>query len=150
MSLEADVKAKLAADVGMGKIATLLTGGIYTFDDTGREGISTRTTPGAFANGLLKPCVVVKCRAQIYDGGPRDVGLASYRAVVELWFYDDGDTGYTTIEAAQARAFVILDNYPIGTHSYVVRWLSNTIKDRDPELGNAAMLRTDYEVRGMI
>lgn len=152
MSIEDDIKATLNGDTGAGGVKTLLTGGIYTYGETGRLGVSRVTTPDAFdaTTGALKPCCVVKTRAQMPDGGARDVGVASYRTVVELWFYDDTDASYATLRAARDRAFALLDETMIGTNKVIPRWIGNIIENaRDEELNRALLLRADYDVRGM-
>jgi hypothetical protein len=151
-ALETAVKAKLEADTGAGGVKTLLTGGLYTFVGTGRNGISRQTTSAAFdaTTGILKPCCVVKERALNPDGGARDTGVASYRTVVELWFYDDSDAASTTIASAAARAFDVLDGVMIGDTKWIPRWMGNPVQnERDRALDNALVLRSDYDVRGL-
>lgn len=151
-ALEDAVKAKLVADAGAGGVKTLLTGGLFTFDETGRNGISRQSTAGAFdaTTGVLKPCCVVKQRAMVPDGGARDVGVASYRSVVELWFYDDSDATTDTIYSAAARAFAVLDDVMIGDTKWIPRWIGNPVhNERDRALDNALVMRSDYDVRGL-
>jgi hypothetical protein len=150
-----DVATLLEADGGAGGVATLLTGGIYTYEETKRLGISRDNTPSAFntTTGLLKPCCIVKARAQTADGGISDdpEQSVSYVQVLELWFYDDGDAGFSTIEAARDRAFVVLHGQTVGASNLIPRWVGNPIIDaRDAQLDYAAMLRTDYNVNGLV
>jgi hypothetical protein len=151
MTIADDIKAVLVADTGAGGVNTLLTGGIYTYEDTGRLGINRDSASSAFdsTTGLLKPCCVVKERSQIGDSGIRDVAVASYREVVELWFYNDGNATYDTLESARDRAFLLLDGLMIGGDKRVPLWMGNVLKDRDGALNNAVMLRADYDVRGI-
>lgn len=148
MSFADAIKAILVADSGAGGVNTLLTGGIYTYSESGRLGPNRDATPSAFdsTTGLLKPCCVVKDRSAIPDGGASDDAqhLSSYRQVEELWFYDDGDAGYATIQAAMIRAFTLLH----GQHvSYAqAHWAGNVIDQRDPALDYAAVSRSDFAI----
>jgi len=153
MSIADDCATVLEADNGAGGVATLLTGGIYTFAETGELGISRDTTPNAFnaTTGLLKPCCVIRVRGQNYDNGPRDIGVASYRQVVELWFYNDRSATYATIESARTRCIALLDEKMLGTSKQILRWSANPINDaQDPALDNARMIRADYDTRGLL
>lgn len=153
MSHASDIVTVLDADSGVGGAATLLTGGIYTFDETGRLGINRDDTPTAFdgTTGLLKPCAVVKTRAKIHDGGIHDdqTQEMSYRQVVEIWLYADGNAGYSTLESAQARIFTLLNGKRIN--GALVRWVNDIEDERAPDgvLDNASLIRDDYEVHYM-
>ena len=153
MSLEDDVKTLLAADVGTGKFATLMTGGIYTYESTDQLGLSrdNTTTAAAFdtTTGRIKPACVVKMRIRSRDGGPREPGSASYRQVVELWVYDDRAQDYDVIDAAQARAFALLDEKAVGTTKRTLRWIGEFLRTRDPDL-DALVTRHDWDVRGQL
>lgn len=153
MTIVDNVVTALEADSGVGGVATLLTGGIYTYSETGRLGIDRDATPSAFnaTTGLIKPCCVVKSRGLNPDNGVQDDATQniSGRQVIELWFYADGDAGFGTLFSARDRAFVVLHGKRIG--SYVPRWAGNPIEDsRDAGLDYAAMMRADYEVRAVI
>lgn len=154
MNVESVVLAALKADAGAGGFKTLLTGGVYAFVDTGRLGINRKGTPDAFdADGLLKPCAVVKARGAVPDGGADDDGaqVASYRQVVEIWLYADGDDALTTIEAAQKRAFTVLHGKMIGSDKVIAHWAGNYFGgERDASLDFALVLRCDYAVRAMV
>lgn len=149
MSADADFRTILAADTGTGGVATLLTGGIYTYEQTGRLGINRNGTPSAFSTttGLLKPCAVIKPRAKVPDGEIVSLGsqLASYRQVVEVWLYNDGDVGYTVIDQAVARVYKLLHAKRAGNRP--VRW-QNTIErpPRDDTLNYACVARVDFLV----
>jgi hypothetical protein len=151
MSHASDAVAVLDADSGGSGVATLLTGGIYTFDETGRLGINRNNTPSAFdaTTGLLKPCALVKDRGQVPDGGVADDGTqqVSYRQIVEVWLYDDGDATRTALDSAKARIFTLLAGKYIG--GALFRWADNPLDDRAPDelLDNAQLQITAYEVR---
>jgi hypothetical protein len=144
MSHEDDIKTALAADV---TLAAILTGGFFTFDDTGREGLSRTGTPTAFAStGLLKPCCVVKQRSVTSDFRMVDEGgqIMSYAAVVEIWLYNDGDSAITALENASNRIYTLLQD--TRTTGAKCRWIFSMENERAPELENANLWRDDYEV----
>jgi hypothetical protein len=149
MTIADDVKTVLTA---VSSISTALTGGLHTYEETGRLGLNRDTVSAAWdsTSGLLKPCLVIKERATTGDGGIRDIGVASYRRVVELWFYNDGDETYDALETVQSTAFTTLDEQMIGTTKWILRWIADPIKDKDPALDNALVLRSDYELRSTL
>lgn len=151
MSITDDFKAALVADAGAGGVKTLLTGGIYTYADTGRLGIGEHSTPAAFdgTTHKLKPCAVIKARPQVPDGGIADDDLqeVSFRQVVEVWLYNDGNAGYSTLEAVQARLLTVLHGKTIGGR--LVRWQYSMAQEREDMLTEACMTRTDFETFGV-
>jgi hypothetical protein len=148
--LEDDVKAVLDADTGVGGAQALLTGGIYTWEELGGNGLNKKSHPDAWTGTVLNPVCVVKGRG-LTGSGPRDIASAGYGQVLELWFYDDRDADYTTIRAAALRAFTLLDHQFVGDDSLVLRWASRPIRSmRAQELNDAIMLRDDYNVRGRL
>ena len=154
MTFMDDIKTVLVADTGAGGVATLCTGGIFTYAQTGRNGITRlmASAPYDGTTGLLKPCCLVKGREMVPDGGIDDdiTQDVSYRQVVELWFYDDGDNAYTTIESARSRAKVLLHGKMIGTSKFIPHWVGEILtQQRDEALENALMIRSDYAIRAI-
>jgi hypothetical protein len=154
MTFMDDIKAVLVADTGAGGVATLCTGGIFTYAQTGRNGITRVMSSAPFdaTTGLLKPCCLVKGREEVPDGGMDDdqTQEVSYRQVVELWFYDDGDRAYTTIESARTRAKVLLHGQMIGSSKFIPHWAGNILtQQRDEALDNALMIRSDFAIRAI-
>lgn len=150
MTFADSVAAVMKADTGAGGVATLLTGGIYTYTETGGFGISPTSTPSAFnAKGILLPCAVVKDRDQVPDNGPKDdcTQVKSYRQVVEIWLYDDRAAGFAAITTVRSRVFVLLDGKRVS--SCLFRWINNVLSKRDPVLKNAVFERADYETRAL-
>ncbi len=149
MSAEDDVKTILAADA---TLSALLTGGVLTFDETGRQGLSRGGTPAVFdaTTGLLMPCAVVKARARMADGAIVDEAgqETSTRQVVEVWVYQDGDAGYSAIDTALARVYTLLHAKHVGDAA--VLWAGNTVvRERDPALENASVGRGDYALHAI-
>ena len=67
---------------------------IYTYEETGRQGIGQTSTPNAFTDTKpyrLKPSMVIRQRSGVPDGDINDAEEQhqSYRAVVEVWLYSD-------------------------------------------------------------
>jgi hypothetical protein len=149
MSFETTIKALLAAD---GTLGATLTGGVYAYSaDTRRLGITRDMSPSPFdpSTGFLRPCALVKARDQIPAGGLRDSDqqYASLRQVVEVWLYNDGDAGYTTLETARAQIYKDLEDVGL-VGGGIVSWINDLNNIRDPELDLAAALRIDFVVNG--
>jgi hypothetical protein len=149
MTIADDVKTTLVA---VGAINTALTGGIHTYEETGRLGLNRDTVGAAFdtTTGLIKPCCVIKERAQVGDGIIRDIAVASHRRVVEIWLYNDGDETYDTLITVRGLVLTALDLQMIGSSNRILRWFANPLKDKDPALDNALVLRSDYAEHGLI
>jgi hypothetical protein len=154
---ESDVRNVLVADSGAGGINTLATGGIYAFSlptgsgGTGRLGISREATPSAFdsTTGKLKPTVLVKFRDAIPDGRLFDPKLrhASYRQICEVWLYDDGDNGFTTIESMKVRLYALLQGH-ILPGAPPLEWQFAILNQHTREpFGLSCLGREDYEIR---
>lgn len=128
-------------------LTSILTGGIITFNDTGRNGIGTQSTPTLYDGIFLKPCAMVKLRSISARNDLRDVGenVQAASGVIEIWFYDDGDNGYEDIIDAQSIVYSILPRqYIIGAGR--LRWTNDIQNIRDNTLDNAAVVRSDYRL----
>lgn len=150
MSHAAEVAAVLEADTGGGGVDTLLTGGIYTWIETGRNGITRTSTPDVYvdADNLpdIQPCAVVKDRAmrpdgQIIDEVDQD---ASYTQIVEIWLYNDSSADFSTLETVANRIYQLLQFQQVGDGWY--QWVNQVMDERGIALENAVMLRADYQV----
>jgi hypothetical protein len=148
MSLASLIKTVLEADNGVGGVDTLLTGGIYTFRELDRHGISRTGLADAFdADGILQPCLVIRQRSEFQTAQVADEGqqLKSTAQSVELYFYDDGDTGYSTIDTARTRTYTVLSDRQItGSGHHKLVWQIDLDDLREPDLEHAAVLRADY------
>ena len=149
MTHETDIEAALVAD---GTFSTLMTGGIYTVEEIGRNGLSSSQTPGAYdaTTLLLKPTCLVKQRSRVPTSDIRDEGAqtTSYGAVVEIWFYTSADNDPTVLVTARDRAIVVLHNSRVTGAK--VEWIGGTISDKDEGLDNAHMQRTDFIVHAVL
>lgn len=151
MAREDDFATLMAADA---TLVAILTGGIYKSGTVGNEGITRETAPTTFdANGYLKPCALVAQRAAVPDNQVRD-GMAQHTStvqVVEIWLYQDGG-GYTSIDAAKARLYVLFEGYPFAD-SLPVESVNEVSRERDEgALKGASLERVDfavYSVRGV-
>jgi len=116
------------------------TGGIYTHEDTGRNGINRTTTPAAFdANGIIKPTILIRVRSEVntYDL----VGnVASTRAVLEVWFYSSDS--YTTTSIMRSSVFGQLHNKQLsGTFQVIWNW---DVQEARDESIDALVERSEY------
>lgn len=145
MSAISAAKAVLEAD------ATLLataTGGVWTFDSTGRTGINRTSTPAAFdSTGIIKPCILLKLRSSIPDDAVVDEGAqkASYREMIECWLYADPD--FTAIETMSSRIYTLLHCKRLNG-PFFFRWAGDIQGPRDMTL-DAWTLRSDYMVNAI-
>lgn len=152
MSLADDIKTILVADAGVGGVNTLLTGGIYTFGELGEHGINRRDNPSAFNGTLLKPCAVIKDRAQTPDNGIMnpDLQLVSYSQVVEIWLYNNRNAGYASLETVWNRIYGLLQGKPVGANKNIAYWARNPWSMKEPEIENAVFIRNEFEFRAMM
>lgn len=137
----ATVKAVLEAD------ATLLltaTGGVWSWDETGRMGLNRTNTPGAFTNGIIKPCVLVKASTDLPVDGIADdpAQVVGMRERIECWFY--ADNSFTAIDSMKDRVFVLLHGKQLAG-TFVCRHAGDFGQFRDIDL-DAFTLRSDYAV----
>lgn len=146
MSLEAEFKTAMEADA---TLMAVLTGGVYTSAEAGRDGITRTDTPGAFSDYLL-PCALVKQRGLLPDFFIEDSieQMASTVQIVEIWLYED--SGYTNIDLALAQLFItFFGNQLNGSFELT---LINTI-DRETDSGQlngASMARQDWQVNKIL
>jgi hypothetical protein len=130
-------------------LMAILTGGVWTKEATGVEGITRETAGTAFdTNGYLKPCALVRERDLVPDGVVRDLlaQVASATQTVEIYVYADAGAGYSAIQSAKARLYHLFEGYQFAD-SFEVMW-SNSLGNLR-ELGalkNAAMSRIDFVV----
>ena len=127
-------------------LLALATGGIYDFDETGRMGInrSNSATSGAFVNGVVQPCLLLKLSVSTPFGEVADdaAKVTGARDVLQVWAYQDN--GYATMTSMLDRVFTLLQGQQLG--GFVCRWLRKVqppIRDVDID---ANIERDDYEV----
>lgn len=148
MSREGDFKTRMA---GSAPLMAVLTGGVYTREETGREGIvrGQAATDDAFdaVTGFLKPCALIKQRDLVPDGVLRDeeTQIASAVQVIEVYLYQD--TGYTSIDAALPLLVTLFMGHRFSD-TFPVEWIN--LIDREQEEGalkGASLARVDFLVR---
>lgn len=140
MTVESTITDLLQADSAL---LALATGGVYSFDDTGRKGINRTTTPAAFDSaGVILPAVVVAERAAnplpaIADDSNQ---MLAIRQAVEVWVFHDASKA--ALEAIQYRVYQLLHAKPV---SGLVRceWGGNYLGGRELEI-DAWTLRMDF------
>lgn len=113
MTKESEIADILRADT---ELMSILTGGVYTDEEIGVEGIrrslepdDTNPTKGAFtADGKLLPCAVVRQGGEnIYQNLvlPAD-GITAMSQVVTIYYYEF--RGHVNIDLARQRAYELL------------------------------------------
>ncbi len=132
-------------------LVTLLTGGIYIFEDSGRKGINRTQLKEAFSSvtGLAKPMSVVYEMQETPTGEAIDApsGFMSTVTPVAIWIYDDGDAGYGTIDAAYNIMYSTL-NFARLTGAFQILWGSTPKNRRESLLSNACYYDFNIRVHG--
>lgn len=145
MAREDDFVTRMEAD---GTLMAILTGGVYSKAEVGREGITRDTAEDAFdANGYLKPCALVRQRGLVPDGDVHDeiAQLSSAGQVVEIYLYED--SGYGNIDSALSRLFTLFFGYQFSD-SFPVELFNVIDRERDEgALKGASLARQDWMVR---
>jgi len=143
MSAADDFKAIMIADT---TLMDTLTGGVYTPDDVGPDGITRDTKPAFDEDGFLMPCALVRERSNVPVRSVSDdeLQLQAVDVVVEIYNYEDGQ--YGEINTAQARQFTLFQGKSVGG-SLPVTLINVTphIRDDGP-LGGASLQRQDWLV----
>lgn len=122
-------------------LTTILTGGIYIFEDSGRTGLNRIQNLEAFnkKTGLLKPVGVVYEQNQAPTDMANDtrIGFMSTVTPFLVYLYDNGNNGYVSIEAAQQRIYKLLhgQRIPNGFQSLCKNLLTDK---REPLLQDAS------------
>ena len=151
MSREADFYAVLNADATL--LATL-TGGVWKRESVGVEGLTRATAAAAFdSSGYLRPCALIAERATVPDGVVKDLMAqkVSTRVIVEVYLYADAGAGYSALDTAAARIYVLLQgkqftgSAEVELVNVVGRW-----REVDGPLRNAAGIRYDWLVPGIM
>ena len=143
MALEDEVKAVLVADT---VTRTTATGGIYVYEQLGRLGINRTITPDLFdADGLLRPNIIIQGREEqrvdaIVDPIQNE---QSMRMVLEIYLYDDSDSGYVNIDILRNRVFNLLNLQSVN-NTYL-RYLRTLRRQREFALDMACFERCEFE-----
>jgi hypothetical protein len=161
MSREADFALRMATDA---TLMAILLGGVWTPSGyilppaivvghiAGLEGISRDATPAAFSGGYLLPTSLVKQRANVPTGDIEDYNdlTTSARQIVEIWLYCDQASGYTPLDLAAARLYVLFQGY-VMSDSFEVRLANVLDRQRDDaSLSGASLVRQDWQVDNII
>lgn len=142
MSTVSNAKATLEADA---TLVALAIGGIYDYAETGPNGISRTTTPGAFdSNEIMEPCILLKSRGAVPDLALTDEGTQylSVQEALEVWFYED--TGYTNVEAMRNRVYTLLHTTQLAD-TFKLLWAGDVRNQRDTDI-DANVERSEFTV----
>lgn len=148
MSKENDFATRMTGD---STLMAILTGGVYKSESVGIEGITRETATGAFSGGYLLPCALIHQRGAVPDGQISDgiTPRASYGQAVEIYLYQDSGAGYSAIDSAMLRLFVLFHGYSFSD-SFPVEWVNTMDRLRDQgALNGAGMARMDFMVRSI-
>lgn len=131
MTRESEIKALLVAD---SEFMNLITGGVYTDQEIGLQGLTrdvdSETAAAYDEKGLLKPTVVVREMDENLYPNIRDDAEGYYATtqLVELYFYEMQDTN--VIDQAMIRSYRVLNNQRL-TQSYPLFLESNSARFYD-------------------
>ncbi len=145
MSISESIKTILEAD---SNLTTILTGGIFTFDETGYMGVTVTTTPSAFTGPVLKPCAVVKARNKVAGFSIIDEKeqVTDFEQVIEIWLMQANST--ETIEQAEGLVYTLLHNKRI-INNMPIRWMRTSEGDEMPDMAGAMFILTEFRLYGL-
>lgn len=149
MARETDFYNRMVADSALNLI---LTGGVYQAGVVGLEGISRESTPAAFSGGYLLPCALIRQRGNVPDNAVRDgmAQIVSTMQICEVWLYADSGAGYTAIDAAGARLFVLFEGYALPG-AFPTELVNVIDRARDEgSLSGAGLARYDWAVHSIL
>lgn len=141
MSAESTIKTVLEADA---TLLALATGGIYSWDETGSEGINRTTTPDAWnSNGIMLPTIMVSARNAVPGLNVPDEAAQSMdvRQIVEIYFFQFD--GYSTIDSMVDRCYALLHAKRL-TGPIRMDWAGSVRLGRDIEF-DANVYRADWQ-----
>ncbi len=116
-------------------------GGIYTYEDTGRNGINRTVTPAAFNSaGLILPTILIKKRGSTSIPPLVGAGVSSARTIIEVWFYDREN--YLAIDVMRESVFGQLHESQIDG-AFQVLWNFDVRDERDETI-DAQVERSDF------
>lgn len=151
MTREADVKAILIADA---PLMALLTGGVFTDEEVGVEGIrrsleptDTNPTKDVFdADGVLQPCAVVRQRGEtLYQ----NINLVSDQIqavgqVVQIYYYEFRQA--VIIHQAKQRVYELLMGVRVGGSYPVWRMAESPIFPDTGPVQNSTTAIQDWQI----
>lgn len=147
MTREAEIKAIFMADPEM---RSILTGGVYTEQEVGVEGIrrgeGTPTENAFDERGQIKPTALIR-EGNVLPYGNVRIPKEKYTAisqVVSIFFFQM--RGWEIVEAAKIRSYELLEGVRLD-ESYPIWWVFETppVPDSGPIL-NSTTLRQDWMV----
>lgn len=144
MSREQEIADKLRADP---EFMAIMTGGTYTDEEVGVEGIRRGNGTAAFDdNGLMRPCVLVRQRDLVPDEVLRDQAekFSSVSQIVEVYYYQF--RGHAVIDAGKERAYQVLEGERLSG-TYPIMWNSDSgfVPDVGP-VANSTTLRQEWRI----
>lgn len=129
MSVEASIVSFLRADFGVGNLPSVLTGGIYTYEELGILGVTKDAQPAAYsANGELDGLAIVRERSYVptYSIVDEESQIVSTRSVIEFHLYVNGNDTSDVLLTAGLRIYSLLQFKYISGLSGQLSWLEQT------------------------
>lgn len=123
-------------------VVLTLPGGIWTWEETGRLGISFTQTPLAFDGAVLMPCMLIKTRLITPTMDLRDEAeqIMSYKRTVQFFIYEENGTAILE-ETYNLVYNLIQDKQPF---SGVRSMITNVVEGLQEEsLNGANFIRID-------
>ena len=128
-------------------LTALATGGIYDFEELGREGLTMHNAPDAFDGPTIKPCIVIKSRDKIYteDLGDENLQLKSYTQIINIFCLSYA--GFGSCEILSHQVYILLADQRVPGLGRMV--LAGTDEGREAEdLAGSPFIRMDFQLFG--
>ena len=125
-----------------------LPGGIYTWEETGRLGISFTNTPYAFNKALLLPCILIKTKELLATEEVNDEAeqAMSFRRTGQIFIYQEGGTAI--LEEVFNIVYNLIQNkqpFP-GVRTMITQVIEG---GQEESLNGANFIRIDFVERGI-
>lgn len=130
-------------------LAALATGGIWSMDELGRDGLTLERAQAAAGSTEvgMPPAIVVRMSSEV-QFGQADATIRGERWIFEVYYYED--SGYTTIRQMMKLVRDTLDRQriqhdPNTEWVHLILWRGNTPQFSEESLGGASAARSRYE-----
>lgn len=141
--MEAEIRAFLLLDT---TLMAMLTGGVYAWSESAPNGINIYDTPSAYdANGILRPCAIVKAPEESAWGSIADKKVRSVSGRLEIYIYDEGrNSRSTTVTPAYERIVTLLDAESLQSVGRIRHF--HKLDGRDTDMSNALFTKASFQV----
>lgn len=144
MSTSSIIKGILESDVALRVAAT---GGIYSFESLGREGITSHTAPNAYSNAVLQPSVLVKTYDKHYTGDLVDAPSQLKSYIQIIYVYCLSHIGFDKCEEMGTEVYRLLAEKRIDGLGFL--HIANTNEgDEAEEVSGTPYIRYGFQLYG--